>query len=49
MIKKDFLKKIMAKNGKFIIFKINKEIAATFVKTKDIALFFMRGIKKMMD
>jgi len=49
MYKQDFLNKITAKNGKFMIYNINKEIAATYVKIKNTVLFSMTEIQKMKD
>jgi hypothetical protein len=43
------LNKITAKNGKFMIYNINKEIAATYVKIKNTVLFSMTEIQKMKD
>ena len=44
-----FEKKITTKNGIFMIYKINQEIAAIHVKIKNIALFSMKEIRKTTD
>lgn len=49
LIKKlDFLKKIKAKNGKSMIIFLKEEINAIYVKIKNIVLFFMKEISRMM-